>query len=115
MPITTSSGKLIYLEDVANVYETKQQQGGVSRYNGQETISISLTKQQSSTAMELSEEVTEVVKALESDDSDLHIQIVRDEADSILSSLKDVAVTMVLAVLISMAIIFVFFGDLKPP
>lgn len=96
-----------------NVYETKQQQGGVSRYNGQETISISLTKQQSSTAMELSEEVTEVVKALESDDSDLHIQIVRDEADSILSSLKDVAVTMVLAVLISMAIIFVFFGDFK--
>ena len=113
VPITTSSGKLIYLEDVANVYETKQQQGGVSRYNGQETISISLTKQQSSTAMELSEEVTEVVKALESDDSDLHIQIVRDEADSILSSLKDVAVTMVLAVLISMAIIFVFFGDFK--
>lgn len=113
VPITTSAGKLVYLGDVAEIYEAEEQQGGVSRYNGQETISISITKQQSDTAMELSSDVTEVVKALEADDSDLHIEIVRDEADSILSSLMDVAETMVLAVLISMVIIFVFFGDYK--
>ncbi len=37
----------------------------------------------------------------------------RDEADSILDSLKDVAETMVMAVVISMIIIFLFFGDFK--
>lgn len=113
LPITTSSGKIVYLEDIAQVYYTEQQRGGVSRYNGQETISLSLTKQQSSTAMALSEEVKEAIAALEASDEELSIRIVRDEADSILESLQDVAVTMVLAVLISMAIIFVFFGDFK--
>ncbi len=113
VPITTSGGKIVYLEDIAQVYYTEQQRGGVSRYNGQETISLSLTKQQSSTAMALSEEVKEAIAALESSDEDLSIRVVNDEADSILESLQDVAFTMVLAVLISMGIIFVFFGDFK--
>ncbi|MCI9183906.1 MAG: efflux RND transporter permease subunit [Lachnospiraceae bacterium] len=113
VPITTSGGKTVYLEDIANIDYTEEQRGGVSRYNGEETISLSITKQQDATAMSLSQEVLAVVSSLEEDDGDLHIRMVRDEADSIISSLKDVAVTMVLAVLISMAIIFVFFGDIK--
>jgi len=113
VPIRTSSGKLIYLEDVAVVYYAEEQRGGVSRYNGEPRVSISLTKQQSNTAMDLSNDVKEVIEALEADDEDLHIEIARDEADSILSSLKDVATTMVLAVIISMIIIFLFFGDFK--
>ncbi len=113
VPITTAKGKLVYLKDLADVYYTEEQRGGMSRYNGQETISISLTKQQNATAMDMSEDVHEVVDALLADDEDLHIEIARDEADSILSSLQDVGVTMVLAVLISMVIIFVFFGDYK--
>lgn len=113
VPITTDKGKLVYLEDIATVYTAEEQQGGVSRYNGEETISISITKQQSSTAMDLSSQVNKAVASLQADDADLQIQIVRDEADSIMSSLKDVAVTMVLAVVISMIIIFVFFGDYK--
>lgn len=113
VPIITSSGKIVYLEDIARVYYTEEQRGGISRYNGQETISLSITKQQDSTATALSEEVSSVVASLESEDEDLSIQIVRDEADSILKSLQDVAVTMILAVLISMAIIFIFFGDVK--
>lgn len=113
VPITTSGGKFVYLEDIADVYTAEESRGGVSRYNGEETISISITKQQSSSAMDVSEDVQEVVAALEADDEDLHITIARDEADSIISSLQDVAVTMVLAVVISMIIIFVFFGDFK--
>ncbi len=113
VPIETAGGNLIYLEDVAVIYTTEQQRGGISRYNGEETLSISITKQQSSTAMELSEDVHEVIEALQADDPDLNIRVVNDEADSISSSLQEVALTMVLAVAISMAIIFVFFGDFK--
>ena len=40
-------------------------------------------------------------------------EVVNDTADTILESLKDVAETMVLSVIISMIIIFLFFGDLK--
>ncbi len=113
VPITTGSGKIIYLEDVADVYTAEESRGGISRYNGQETISISITKQQSSTAMELSDDVHEVIEALMAEDADLTIEVANDSADSIMSSLMDVAETMVLAVVISMIIIFMFFGDYK--
>lgn len=113
MPITVSGNKIIYLEDIAVVSYEEEQKGGVSRYNGEETISISLTKQQSSTAMDLSKQVQKVIKSLQNDDDDLTITVARDEADSIQDSLKDVAETMVMAVVISMIIIFLFFGDFK--
>lgn len=113
VPITTSKGQLIYLKDISKVYYAEEQRGGVSRYNGEETLSISFTKQQSSTAMELSEDVRGVIQALQAEDEKLDVRIARDEADSIISSLKDVAFTMILAVVISMIIIFIFFGDYK--
>ena len=110
MPITTNSGKLIYLEDIADVYYSSESMGGISRYNGEETISISISKNQDVTAMKLSSQVNEAVKTLMADDEDLSIDIVRDEADDILSSLKDVATTMVLAIGISMIVLYLFFG-----
>ena len=113
VPITTQSGKIVYLEDIADVYTTEEQMGGVSRYNGQETISLSASKKQDSSAMKLSSDVKSAVESLEAADSGLHIEIARDSADSIKSSLMDVAQTMVLAVVISMVIIWLFFGDIK--
>lgn len=113
VPITTSMGKTIYLEDIAKIYMQEEQVGGISRYNGEETISLNITKQQSSSAMDTSSDVKEVIEKLIAEDPDLQIEIVNDESDSIISSLEDVASTMVLAVIISMIIIFMFFGDIK--
>ena len=63
--------------------------------------------------MDLSKQVQKIIKSLQNDDDDLTITVARDEADSIQDSLKDVAETMVMAVVISMIIIFLFFGDFK--
>ena len=95
------------------MYEATKDRGGISRYNGQETISVSIQKQQDSTDMEVSSAVKEKIEELMADDSDLTITVANDTSDTILDSLKDVAETMVLAVIISMLIIFLFFGDYK--
>ncbi len=113
VPITTQSGKIVYLEDIAEVYTAEKNMGGISRYNGQETISLSVSKKQSSSAMKLSSDVKEAVETLEAADPKLHIEIARDSSESIKESLLDVAETMVLAVIISMVIIWLFFGDFK--
>ena len=113
VPITTQSGKIVYLEDIAEVYTAEKNMGGISRYNGQETISLSVSKKQSSSAMKLSSDVKEAVETLEAADPELHIEIARDSSESIKESLLDVAETMVLAVIISMVIIWLFFGDFK--
>lgn len=111
--LTSADGSTVYLEDVADVYTTKEENEGIARYNGNDTVSISITKQQSETAVSVSNAVKKTIANLERADENLHIITVRDDADSIISSLKDVAQTLVLAIIISMVIIWLFFGDLK--
>ena len=113
IPISLGNGNVIYLEDVANIHTNLKEASGVARYNGKETISIGVNKQQSATAMEVSEEVNKVIKSLQAKDENLEIIVVNDTSDSIQSSLKSVMQTMVMAVLVSMVIIFLFFGEIR--
>ncbi len=113
IPITLGSGNIIYLEDVANVYTTLQDAAGIGRYNGRDTIAVGIKKQQSSTDVEVSKDVTNTMNRLLAADPNLEIVVVNDNSDMIKSSLNSVMQTMVMAILVSMVIIFLFFGDLK--
>ena len=113
IPLTTKDGSTVYLQDVADIFLGQEEISSVSRYNGNPTVSLSITKEESSTDVELSRNVKKVVDTLTKNDPDLHITIVRDSADQILDSLGSVVQTLVLAVVISMIVIWLFFGDLK--
>lgn len=113
IPLTTADGSTVYLEDVANVYNTLEEGNSIARYNGEDTISVAITKQQSATAVDLSREVNKVINRLTAEDSSLNIAIISDSSESIMSSLASVVETLLLAIVISMVIIWLFFGDLK--
>ena len=63
--------------------------------------------------MGLSDEVKKVIETLTMENGSLNIVTVSDSADSIMESLLSVAETLILAVVISMAVIWLFFGDIK--
>lgn len=113
IPLTTGSSNVVYLADVANIYKTSNNADSIVRYNGEDTISLQITKQQSSTAMALSSAVQGVIDSLTRQDDNLTITVVSDSADSIQSSLRSVAETLILAIIISMIVIWLFLGDLK--
>lgn len=113
IPISLGNGNVIYLEDVSNVNSVLDDVSGIARYNGQDTISIGIKKQQSATAVEVSEAVTRTISSLVAADPDLEITVVSDTSDSIKSSLESVMQTMIMAVVVSMIIIFLFFGEIK--
>lgn len=113
IPLTTRDGSSVYLEDVANIEMAAEESDSIARYNGEDTISLDITKQDSVTAVELSGDVKQAIDSLTSEDAALSISVIDDNADSIIDSLLDVVQTLVLAILISMVIIWLFFGDLK--
>lgn len=113
IPIPTGGGNVLYLEDIANVHTAKEDVTGVARYNGNDTLSIGIKKQQSATAVEVSEAVNSTISRLMAEDEDLEITVVYDTSKDIRTSLKDVMQTMVMAVVVSMIIIFLFFGEIK--
>ncbi|MGL5435957.1 MAG: efflux RND transporter permease subunit, partial [Lachnospiraceae bacterium] len=113
IPISLGNGNVIYLEDVANVRSALEENSSIARYNEQDIVSIQIKKQQSASAMEVSEAVQKSIDAMTASDPNLEITIVDDNSDYITSSLKSVMETMIMAVIISMIIIFLFFGEIK--
>ena len=113
IPLNLGNGKVIYLSDVANVQMAKEDASSIARYNGEDTISIGIKKQQSASAVDVSKAVKKTIKNLTDADENLEIITVSDTSDEINSSLKSVMQTMVMAVVVSMLIIFLFFGEIK--
>ncbi|WP_186422342.1 efflux RND transporter permease subunit [Lacrimispora celerecrescens] len=113
IPLTVPGNNIVYLGDIASIYTTSEKEGSIARYNGNNTVSLSISKQQSSTAAELSKEVKNAIKALESVNPELDIQMIHDSSEDIMASLFSIAETVVLGIIISMIVIWLFFGDLK--
>ena len=113
IPITTSSGDIVYLDDIAVVANTVKDVSSIGRYNGRDTVSLSIQKQQKNSAQEVSREVAKVMNKLKANDENLEMVVVYDASDQIEGALNSVFQTMIMAVVVSMIIIFLFFGDIK--
>lgn len=113
IPITTPSGDIVYLDDIAVVANTVKDASSIGRYNGRDTVSLSIQKQQKNSAQEVSREVAKVMNKLKANDENLEMVVVYDASDQIEGSLSSVFQTMIMAVVVSMVIIFLFFGDIK--
>ncbi len=114
IPISLKSGQIILLKDIATVTEAQKESQNLSTYDGQETINIGVAKQQSATAQQVSQAVNSLLQEMQSTlPQGLTVEITSDSYDSIQSSLNSVRDTLIMAILISMVILFLFFGDLK--
>ncbi len=113
MVIPLRSGDVIHLSDIANVYDTLEKKSSLSRYDGQDVVSVSITKQQSATSVEVSDEVQKAVKQLEAANKNLKITTISDNSKNIRDSISDVFQTLIMAVALSMIVLFIFFGDIK--
>lgn len=113
VPITTARGQTIHLGDVANISYAVSDTTSLSRYNGTDNISMSLTRRQSSSSVTLSRQIKGYIEALKEKAPELTIQVVYDSADEIIDTLKSVFLTLIEGIALSMFVIFLFFGDLK--
>lgn len=113
VPITLSDGSIIRLADVADVHYASEKADSYSRYNGNDNITVALTKNQESSAVTLSKEVTKVVEQLNQSNENVKISVIYDSSETIMESLGSVAETLISSILLSMLVLFLFFGDFK--
>ena len=113
IPITLGNGNIIYMEDVANIYNTVEAKDSIGRYDGKDTMTIGVKKNQDSDHITVSKAVQETMETLKAQDPSLEYVVVNDYSDQISDSLNSVFQTMIMAVIIAMLIIWLFFGDIK--
>lgn len=113
VPVITAMGSVVHLSDLAEISIEKEEADTISRSNGRENISISLQKNQSASVVQIADRVEETIQDYMEKNPQIHVEVEYNSADIILSSLWSVGKTLIAGIVISMAVLFVFFGDLR--
>lgn len=113
IPITTARGQVIPLSELATVSESQKEADSISRYNGEENVTIAIKKKKSYGTVDVTKSVDKVLENLQEDNDTVVIETIYNASDMIISSLSSVGSTLVLGVILSMFVLFVFFGDMR--
>jgi len=113
IPLSLGSGDTIRLSDVAAIDYAIRDAGSVSRYNGEENIRLGIQKRQMSSAVSVSRQVRGVIDAINTNNDGITIDIVNDNSETIQDSIMSVSQSIILAVVLSMLVLFLFLGDIK--
>lgn len=113
VPLMTATGSVIMLQDVAEVTLASKEANSMSRYNGKDNVSLSIQNKSSFGTVNVCNAVTKELKKLQKENPAITFDITYNASDSIVDSLSSVAQTLILGVVFTMVVLFVFFGDFK--
>lgn len=107
---TTQNGSPVYLKDVAEVFDSKEESVSLTRVNGKTSLGLSITKTGDGNTVGISDEVKKTLKRLESQYSadNMHFVIANDSADFTKEAANSVIHDLVIAVVL-VALIMLFF------
>ena len=72
IPLRTATGSLIQLSDVADVEWTVKDADSIARYNGEDTVTVSMTKNQSSGTIGMVNSVKETMNDIQEKNEDVY-------------------------------------------
>lgn len=108
LPITTGTGAVIRLSDVANVQEVEADRDSFTYVNGEKGILISVDKQSTANLVAVSDALKKEIASLENDYPELEISMLTDTAEYIELSLSNITETALLAAVIAFFVLLLF-------
>ena len=112
IPIQTPLGQVMELGDVvsfSNIYRSDAD--NISRYNGDTSVLINVTKKNNAATIQTCKNVTEALDRFAN--SELSFSVISSSADDIVASLTEVLKTLFIGIAFTMFILYLFFGDWK--
>lgn len=110
LPIATPYGKIVRLDEVCSFYGFYQDEAEtVSRHNGGDSVMLQITKQDSAATVAACRAVEGVLERYSV--GGVQFQTIYSESDSIIETLGEVLRTLIISVILTMAVLFLFFGD----
>ncbi|MBO4375592.1 MAG: efflux RND transporter permease subunit [Lachnospiraceae bacterium] len=112
-PIKLDSGEVIHIYDIASVRYKDSPVQWFYRFNGKEGIDLSVKKKQKANVVNLGKEIRSVIEEAQRENPDVSVKIIQDNSIPISRAIRNIFFTLMLGVILSMIVLFVFFGDLK--
>lgn len=115
LPLTTPSGQLIRLGDVADVQDAEKDTEKIARINQQNTILLQVTKQSDANAVAVSEAVKNTITTVEKDyaPQGIKVEIANDTSDYTLNAANNVIFDLFLAIVLVGFIMLFFLHSLR--
>ncbi len=112
-PLTTAKGSVITLQDVANVTMASGSTDYISLYDGKEDISISIQTKSSYGTVNVCNDIKAALEKIKAENPAISFEITYDASETIVDSIWSVGQTLILGIVLSMVVLFLFFGDFK--
>ncbi len=106
--------RLIHLKDIAKIEDTFQEKTSISRYNGEENISIAVQKQAAVNTLRVAKKVRERLVKIKPDlPSGLNVDIVYDQSVFIERSIRGVMEAAIQGGILAFLVLFIFLKNIK--
>lgn len=113
VPIMTPMGQVIYLRDVASVRDTYSEDTTYARLNGENALSISISKESDANTVDVVGGILAELKNLEKKNSKFGYQMVMEQASYIENAVSSVAENAVTGALLAIVILLLFLGSIR--
>lgn len=108
------TGGLVYLKDIATIEPSFEDVAGYRRYNGQDTVSISIIATSDANAIEVADAITGKVENLNKNlPGGSQLTVIRDDSKFIKNSVGAVQEDLILAVIITGLVMLVFLHTIR--
>lgn len=107
-PIKLSSGAVVQLQDIANITESNKEIQSISRYNGKECLSLSVTKASDGNTVATVKSIKKEIDNITKEYKNVHVALVNESGSVIESSVKNVISNIFIGASLSILTLFIF-------
>ncbi len=108
------SGGAVKLSELGSVDDTFAEKRVTARYGGKEGISLSIVKLNDAQPIRLADDVRRTIEILEAQlPPDVKIEVIKDESIKILDSVNDVQTNIIIGVILTSIILYLFLHNLR--
>ncbi len=112
--VSTSEGKPIYLKDVAKVYDAFADKDSYARLNGEDAISLSVTKRVGANIIDMAEDIRAIIDRYNAElPPAVTVTLTMDESVNILHMVHELENHLVTGLILVVLVLFFFLGKLN--
>jgi len=113
--VKNKEGVPILLRDIAVVADTSAETRSLSRYNGETTVSLTISKQSGANTVEMADRARALLTELEREiPPDIKIRIVDDNSTFIKDSIHEIMFNIRFGMALAIIVLFLFLLDIRP-
>lgn len=109
------SGRIFRLDELAEVIEHPAERAGLVRSDGADAVTFAVVKQADAKMADLKKEMKTLKSDLEKDYPDIEFKITRDQTELLEYSINNLLKNIIIGIILSCIIIFLFMQDFRSP